>query len=445
MLSVYQAAGLSQSDARLIRSFVASLLSSGLGRLANTQRPAYDPHTIIDVYRRSDPMRFLTCLLALVAISIGACAEAADNPEDNVAIEVAFENLRFQRPLYITHAPGSDRLFVVEQRGRIFSFPSETGVTPEQRRTVLDISEKVRSPHDDKGKNEEGLLGLAFHPDFQQNHKVYLDYSAYDGRRRNIISEWRFNPETGKIDPASERVIMEIDQPFWNHNGGHLAFGPEGYLYITKGDGGAGGDPRDHAQNLATRLGTIMRIDVDNRDNGKPYAIPETNPFVDRENARPEIYAYGLRNVWRFAFDPKTGKLWAGDVGQNAYEEIDIIEKGGNYGWNHREGFHAFRGRSKTPDMIDPVHDYPRSKGVSVTGGYVYRGNAIPALQGAYIFADFGTGYIWALRYDDEQGKVTEHRRIGQVPGVSSFGLGQDGEIYICSFAGQIHKLVPDK
>ena len=387
-------------------------------------------------------MRIVRWMTALALLALPACARGAETAADSVRVAVAFESLSFERPVYVTHAPGeAGHLFVVEQRGRVFRFPDEPGVTRDQVSRVLDITEKVRSPHDAKGRNEEGLLGLAFHPDFAENHKLYLDYTAFDGRRRNVISEWRYDPEAGRIDPGSERVLMEIPQPFWNHNGGHLAFGPEGYLHITKGDGGSGGDPRDNGQDLGTRLGAILRIDVDERGAGRPYGIPESNPFVDRPGARPEIYAYGLRNVWRFSFDPATGRLWAGDVGQNRYEEIDLIEKGGNYGWNHREGFEPYAGREREPGMIDPVHAYPRDEGVSVTGGYVYRGDAIPALRGAYVFGDYGSGRIWALRYDGE--RVTEHRLIGRAPTVASFGLDAAGEIHICSLRGRIYELVP--
>src|SRR5690606_27821791 len=247
---------------------------------------------------------------------------------------------------------------------------NDRGVGRDEVFVALDITGKAR-----RRNNEEGLLGLAFSPDWQRTHEVFLHYSASDPVR-NVLSRWTMDPQTLRIDPDSERVILEVEQPWGNHNGGHIDFGPDGYLYVTLGDGGAGGDPHNNGQNKTTLLGAILRIDVTEPQSGT-YDVPADNPFVDDPDAAPEIWAWGLRNVWRFSFDPETGLLWAGDVGQNKYEEIDIITKGGNYGWNIREGFHAFRrgaeGR-KTPDLIDPVLEYDRQAGISVTGGYVYRG-----------------------------------------------------------------------
>lgn len=220
----------------------------------------------------------------------------------------------------------------MEQRGRVVSFPNKQNVSQNDVIEVLDIQDRVEDHNE--GHNEQGLLGMAFHPNVSENHKVYLDYNATDGPRRNVVSEWTNDPSSGKINPNSERVLMEFSQPYGNHNGGHLAFGPNGYLYITRGDGGAGGDPKDNGQDPTTLLGAILRIDVNNSQGNKPYAIPNDNPFVNDPNKRSEIYAIGLRNVWRFSFDHKTGHLWAGDIGQNNYEEIDLIRKGGNYGWN---------------------------------------------------------------------------------------------------------------
>jgi glucose/arabinose dehydrogenase len=385
---------------------------------------------------------WLPTLFILIA-AIAACdTQAAEGPVDT---EVAYPNLRFERPLYFAAPPNDgNNVFVVEQRGMIYQFPNRRGVDPDQKSVVLDIRQIVRSPEDDNGNNEEGLLGFAFHPDFENNHKIYLDYTAYRGDRRNVISEWQYNPETGRIDPDSERVLMEIDQPFWNHNGGHLAFGPEGYLYITKGDGGSAGDPKEAGQDRSTLLGKILRIDVDHKENGKPYAIPDDNPFVDMADARPEIYAWGLRNVWRFSFDSKTGALWAGDVGQNKYEEINVVVNGGNYGWDIREGFHPFEGDEEPKtELIDPVHEYPREDGLSVTGGYVYRGEAIPELKGVYVFADYAKPNVWGLEYNGEE--VTAHQKIAVVPRVASFGVDRAGELYACSFDGRIYKFVPSE
>jgi glucose/arabinose dehydrogenase len=380
-----------------------------------------------------------TVLLALVT----ACdSQAAEGP---VAVEVAYPNLTFERPLVFAAPPTDGRaVFVAEQRGMIYRFANRRDLPETEKQLVLDIRDIVRSHLDDNGHNEEGLLGLAFHPDFADNHKLYLDYSAHDSPRRSVIAEFEYNPDTGKVDRDSQRVLMEIDQPYGNHNGGGLAFGPEGYLYITKGDGGSAGDPKENGQDLSSLLGKILRIDVDDQENGKAYAIPDDNPFVDRPGARPEIYAWGLRNVWRFSFDPKTGQLWAGDVGQNKYEEIDIIKKGGNYGWDIREGFHPYEGDEQPKSkLIDPVHEYPRSDGLSVTGGRVYRGEAISALQGVYVFADYAKPNVWGLRYED--GEVTAHQKLPSVPRVASFGVDRAGELYACSFDGRIYKFVPAK
>ena len=234
---------------------------------------------------------------------------------------------------------------------------------------------------------------------------------------------------------------MEIGQPFSNHNGGHITFGPDGYLYVGLGDGGSGGDPRGHGQNLRTLLGTILRIDVSTLDVTGSYAVPPDNPFVGVEGARPEIWAYGLRNPWRFSFDRETGELWAGDVGQNKLEEIDIITPGGNYGWNIMEGSSCFRdNRCDRDEFVPPVAEYGRDGGCSVTGGYVYRGSRLPALVGAYLYGDFCTGKIWALRYDGS--RVTENAQIADTDlQISSFAEGPDGEVYILSFTGQIARL----
>jgi len=351
--------------------------------------------------------------------------------------EHTFKHLQFQRPVRIAAVPdGTDRLFVVEQAGRVLWFENRPNVAGADVHVALDISgNKVRR----KG-NEEGLLGLAFHPDFKNNHFVFLHYSA-SAPRRNILSRWTMDNDAKRILPDSEHVILEVPQPFGNHNGGDIHFGPDGLLYITLGDGGAGGDPHENGQNLSTLLATILRIDVDHPQHGKPYGIPDNNPFAKAPGARPEIYAYGLRNAWRFSFDPQTGALWAGDVGQNAKEEIDLITPGGNYGWNAREGFSPYNGGTKTPDMIDPIVEHGRNEAACITGGYVYRGNALPQLQGAYIYGDYVTGNIWRLRYDGQ--KVTDHELIGNVPEIASFGVDAHGELYLCSLRGQIYKLTP--
>jgi glucose/arabinose dehydrogenase len=239
-------------------------------------------------------------------------------------------------------------------------------------------------------------------------------------------------------DPASEEILITFDKPFWNHDGGTLAFGPDGMLYIAVGDGGAANDPFGHAQNLNSLLGKILRLDV---RGAKGYAIPKDNPFVGKEKTRGEIWAYGFRNVWRMSFDRATGALWAADVGQNLWEEINLVEKGGNYGWRNREGQHPFGKNgtdSEARDMIEPIWEYHHDIGKSITGGHVYRGKAVPALVGKYIYADYVSGNIWALDYDAKERKVRGNhtlRRGGFA--VMSFGEDEDGEVYLMTMSGE--------
>ena len=254
----------------------------------------------------------------------------------SVRAEVVFPNISFDRMVYLTHPDGiPDRLYLVLQPGRIMAFDNVPN--PSSPRTFLDIRDRVS----DRG-NEEGLLGLAFDPDYRNNGHFYVYYSAASPRR-SVIARYHALPGTARVDPSTEKIIMRIGQPFSNHNGGQVTFGPDGYLYVGVGDGGSGGDPRGHGQNLGTLLGTILRIDVSALDETGSYAVPPDNPFVGVEGARPEIWAYGLRNPWRFSFDRETGTLWTGDVGQNKLEEIDIIRPGANYGWNVMEGTSCFR------------------------------------------------------------------------------------------------------
>ena len=356
------------------------------------------------------------------------------DPLPKVRAEAVFPNVSFDRMVYLTHPEGMPgRLYLVLQPGRIMVFDNVSN--PSSPTTFLDIRGRVS----DRG-NEEGLLGLAFAPDYRNNGYFYVYYSAASPRR-SIIARYHAPPGTGNVDPSTEKFIMQIGQPFSNHNGGHITFGPDGYLYVGLGDGGSGGDPRGHGQNLRTLLGTIIRIDVSALDETGSYAVPPDNPFVGVEGARPEIWAYGLRNPWRFSFDRETGELWAGDVGQNKLEEIDIVTKGGNYGWNIMEGTSCFRDNSCDSDeLVAPVAEYGRDGGCSVTGGYVYRGSRIPSLVGAYVYGDFCTGNIWALRYVGN--RVTENAQIADTDlQIASFAEGPEGEVYILSFTGEIARL----
>lgn len=376
--------------------------------------------------------------IGLLCVFNSGCAQSEDEDngasDGNLEVQEAFPSLSFTRPVDLQHA-GDSRLFVVEQRGIISVFPNDAGVT--EKRIFLDIEEQV----EDNG-NEEGLLGLAFHPDYESNGFFYINYTA-SNPDRTVISRFTVSDtDPDKAVKDSELVILEFSQPYSNHNGGQVSFGPDGYLYIAVGDGGSGGDPQDHGQNLKTLLGTILRIDVDKNEGGKNYGIPSDNPFANNdEGYKEEIYAYGLRNPWRFSFDPETGWLWTGDVGQNKYEEIDIIESGGNYGWNIMEGFHCFEPSSDcdTSGLILPIVEYGRDEGVSVTGGFVYRGPAINQLKGKYIYADYATGKIWALDFSEINDPAnTELMEVSFQ--ISSFGEDQDQELYLCGFDGKIYK-----
>ena len=367
-------------------------------------------------------------------------APPAPFPLEEMDVERVFSSLSFARMTYLTHAgDGSGRLFLVLQPGRIMVFPNDPGAAGAA--TFLDIRDRVS----DRG-NEEGLLGLAFDPGHSENGYLYVYYSAAEPRR-SVISRFSVAADGDAADPASERVLLEILQPFSNHNGGQIAFGPDGYLYVGVGDGGKAGDPFDSGQDRSTLLGSILRIDVASVGEDGSYGIPQDNPFAaDLEGARPEIWAYGLRNPWRFSFDPETGELWAADVGQNRYEEIDLILPGRNYGWNVMEGSSCFsppRG-CNAEGLEPPIAEYGRGDGCSVTGGYVYRGSRLPSLYGAYVYGDFCSGKIWALRYDGSA--VTEHLElVDSELRISSFGVGQSGELYILSFDEKIYRLVESR
>ena len=372
----------------------------------------------------------------------------APNPVDGslpLRTELAFPNMQWTgwepvteqglpqdfRPIVLTHAgDGSNRLFVATQRGVIHVFDNNPGAT--ESKIFLDIRDRVI--YKDR-ENEEGFLGFAFHPKYKENGQFFIYYTTRHAPHTSIVSRFRVSPDDpNRALPESEEELMRIEQPFWNHNGGTIEFGPDGYLYIGLGDGGAANDPYGNGQNLGTLLGSILRIDVDRKDSGLNYAIPKDNPFVGRDGARPEIYAYGLRNVWRLAFDRKTGTQWAADVGQNLWEEINIITKGGNYGWNLREGMHPFgpEGSDGRDDLIDPIWEYDHQVGLSITGGTVYRGAKLPELEGKYVYADYVSGKIWALKYDEDSKRVVSNEAIPseQKLPIITFGEDEQGELY---------------
>ena len=354
-------------------------------------------------------------------------------PLTELAVEPAFPALSLSRMVGMSYPPdGSDQLYVVLQPGRIVSFPNDPNVDTAE--LFLDIRDRVN----DRGE-EEGLLGLAFDPQYAANGHLYVYYSA-SGPRRSVVSRFSASADGRRADPGSERVLLEVAQPFSNHNGGQIAFGPDGYLYIALGDGGSRGDPHGNGQDLTTLLGSILRIDVRAVESEGAYAVPSDNPFVGRAGTRPEIWAYGLRNPWRFSFDRATGDLWTADVGQNRFEEVDVIRPGLNYGWNVMEGEECFvRSDCDRTGLEMPVVEYGREGGCSVTGGYVYRGSRLPSLYGAYVYGDYCSGRIWALRHDGDE--VIEHLQIADSSlRIPSFGEDADGDLYVLSFDGTIYR-----
>jgi quinoprotein glucose dehydrogenase len=398
------------------------------------------------------PRSILPALLVLLVCASLYAAEGVDESPLPVKMVDAFPKLRFVRPLVLTHAgDGTNRVFVVSQLGSIHVFPNDQAAA--KAKVFLDISKRV--VYKEK-ENEEGLLGLAFHPRYKANGYFFVYYSTTESPHTTVVSRFRVaSDDPDRADPASELELLRVPHPFWNHKGGTICFGPDGYLYIAIGDGGSANDPHRNGQNLRTPLAKILRIDVDHRDEGKQYAVPKDNPFANSGGAAlPEIYAYGLRNVWRMAFDRQTGALWAADVGQDTWEEIDLIVPGGNYGWNLREGRHVFvpKGGKAHPDaernqgMIDPIWEYHHDIGKSITGGHVYRGSRVPELVGHYLYADYVTGKLWALRYDEAAGKVVANHPIaGNIKPVFSFGEDEAGDVYFMVDAGTLHRFAPGK
>jgi glucose/arabinose dehydrogenase len=379
-----------------------------------------------------DPVRFYSLLFVLL-LALPACEPPA------IRAELVADG--FDRPVFVASAGGdASRLYVLEQVTGLIRVIEDGAVlsTP-----FLDIGDRVSSLG-----GERGLLSMAFHPGYAENGRFFVCYSDNEGA--TVIEAFVVSADPNAADRASGAIIMTIDQPFANHNGGMIAFSPnDGYLYIGLGDGGSGRDPLGHGQNLGTALGSLLRIDV---DAATPYAIPDTNPFVGVEGAVEEIWAYGLRNPWRFSFDRVTGDLYIGDVGQSAREEIDFQRAdspgGENYGWAVAEGFACLDGAGECgsdPGFTAPIYDYNQPISRSLTGGYVYRGTGIPALQGTYFFADYVSNAVWSFRYLD--GAITEFTdqsaALGIGGGIASFGEDASGELYVLSVgAGAVYRIV---
>ena len=428
-------------NARRWRSLaLASLLAAVLALSCNGSPPPDD-----EPPAPPDPTPATTAVTvtptAVTATPAATATIAADPPA--IALVPAFPGLpELERPVTLLEAPGRDLFLIALQEGRVLAVPWDGPW--ENPRTVHDQRERTLR------EGERGLLSIALDPDFARNGYVYAWYSVRDGPDATRLARFATGGSGASFafDASSELTILEIAQPFPNHNGGTILFGPDGMLYLGVGDGGAGGDPYGHGQNPGTLLGTVVRIDVRGATADAPYAIPPDNPFRDREDARPEVWAYGLRNPWRMSFDRETGLLWAGDVGQNAVEEIDVVYGRSNYGWNVAEGTRCFSPSEgcDRAGLVPPVYEYGRADGCSVTGGYVYRGAAIPALRGWYLFSDYCAGGIRAIPAGPAaagEGALAVALWEDGPGEVASFAEDAAGELYVLSFRDQrIYRIV---
>lgn len=403
---------------------------------------------------RMRSLLFTSCLASLGALGVlVACSDApvkagADDSTEahelatgglgragvlpRLALQRAFGGVAFAMPLALLQAPGdASRFYVVEKNGTV-KITTATGGSE----TFADLRSRVNPA------GEGGLLGMAFHPRFAENGQVFLSYTARSSTSpanlRSVVARARAT-RTG-LDAGSIVELLTFDQPYTNHNGGNIAFGPDGMLYAGFGDGGSAGDPHGNGQNKNVLLGKMLRLDVDvDASSGAPFAIPKDNPFAGG-GGKPEIFAWGLRNPWRFSFDRERGDLWVGDVGQNAWEEVDKVVLGGNYGWGTREGNHCFGAATCANVGLPPVVEYGRSEGKSITGGYVYRGRAIAGLAGFYVYGDYMSGKIWAIASDEAS---PTPRSVLQGRSISSFGEDLAGELYVINIqSGQIDEIV---
>ncbi len=383
-------------------------------------------------------------IMILLTVSMPATAQDGqtpilfrDAPPDPAAYQLVTVAEGFHRPILLTNAgDGSGRLFVVQQSGRVRIVAGNGYQDP----PFLDVSSLISPQAASIMYSERGLLGLAFHPDFAENGQLFIDYTDLSGNtvvaRYTVMAD---NPD--QVDPASATVLLQVRQPFPNHNGGHLAFGPDGYLYVALGDGGSGGDPNGNGQNPQALLGKILRLDV---DAGDPYGIPADNPYLNNPDLAPEVWAWGLRNPWRYSFDRATGDLYIADVGQNLWEEVNFQSAdspgGENYGWNIMEATHPYSGAPIADSLVLPFTEYSHDQGCSITGGYVYRGAALPDLQGVYFFGDWCTGRIWSS-YRDVAGDWHTNEFMQMPRLFSSFGEDENGELYVVDYNGVVLRL----
>jgi len=395
-------------------------------------------------------------ILAALASAAGSATSAAEAPK--IKLEPVYKGITVEKPVCLQIPnDGTGRRFLVEQTGKIRILPADEAGT--EAALFLDMTKSIGVEKD----FEEGLLGLAFHPDYKENGRFYLTFSR-QGPKRLVLAEYTISKsDPNAADPASERVLLEVQQPEWNHNSGNIFFGPkDGMLYLCVGDGGMKNGVHMLSQKLTSWSGKVLRLDVDGRTASLPYGIPADNPFVQTPSAAPEIWAYGFRNPWGAAIDPETGLFYLADVGQDLYEEINLVEKGGNYGWNYREAAHDFPGREplmaalgqkadppKDAVFIDPIHEYNRADGLSITGGFVYRGSAIPALRGHFVYGDWRFGNLWALAYD-AAGKTVVNHLIDKPADVANpttqptgFFPDEKGEVLVLDWRGAIHRIVP--
>jgi glucose/arabinose dehydrogenase len=385
----------------------------------------------------------LTSILGLLTLAAcdagGSGGPSNEPPPPDGAVPVALQQVAagLGVPLYLTAPPGDSRLFIIEKGGAI-RVVKDGALLPTP---FLDLSTRVSNGA------EQGLLGLAFDPAYAANGRFIVHYTDASGS--TTVSAYRVSAaDPDQADPTSEAVLLTVAQPFPNHNGGQIAFGPDGMLYIGLGDGGGGGDPAGRGQSLADLLGDILRVDV---GSGTGYTVPADNPFVGQAGAQPEVWSYGLRNPWRFSFDAATGDLYIADVGENAWEEVDVVTaaagagRGNNFGWKVMEGRHCSAGPNCDPGQFTlPVLEYSHASGCSITGGFVYRGAAIPALQGHYFYADYCSGWVRSFRLQDGQA-VEPHQWPTLAPGgqIPSFGQDAAGELYVMNAGGQVFRIVP--